>query len=533
MTANISPVGNSQFIDVNGNPLSGGKLYTYEAGTTTPLAAYTTAEGDVPQPNPVILNSLGTLDDPLYLANGVAYKIIVKTSAGVSLGLEYDDIYGVAAADTTADEWLEFTGTFTYVSSTSFTVSGDQTSIFQVSRKLKTQNTAGIAYSNIASATYSAPDTTVTVTNTFLTLDSGLSQIWYGFLEPTHSSIPETTIGTAVRVGTQVEAQDALGVYSETETDDAIDAAIAAIPSASVFNPVINGDFAVDQEFAGASVTVTSGAALKYVIDGWYAWCTGANVTFQTTTVAGRKRARFTGAASNTLVGFATRMESINTADFASKFATISALLSSSSITTVNWGLYYANSTDAFGTVASPTRTTIDTGSFTITSTETAYSDITAAALASGATTGLELVFTIGALLGSQTFTIGDAQVEKGSVASPVFANISYADNLGRCQRYLYVVTAGMFTCGISTQMQAGINHQGMFATPSISASAAIVATQPAIGTYTQSSANATIDSNNANGGYYVFANFTGMTINVPLVMKSTGGKILLKANIP
>ena len=81
--------------------------------------------------------------------------------------------------------------------------------------------------------------------------------------------------------------------------------------------------------------------------------------------------------------------------------------------------------------------------------------------------------------------------------------------------------------------MQAGINHQGMFATPSISASAAIVATQPAIGTYTQSSANATIDSNNANGGYYVFANFTGMTINVPLVMKSTGGKILLKANIP
>jgi len=234
MTANISPVGNSQFLDVNGNPLSGGKLYTYEAGTTTPLAAYTTAEGDVPQPNPVILNSLGTLDDPLYLANGVAYKIIVKTSAGVSLGLEYDDIYGVAAADTTADEWLEFTGTFTYVSSTSFTVSGDQTSIFQVSRKLKTQNTAGIAYSNIASATYSAPDTTVTVTNTFLTLDSGLSQIWYGFLEPTHSSIPETTIGTAVRVGTQAEAQDALDVYSTTEVDDAIDAAVGAINVAQI-----------------------------------------------------------------------------------------------------------------------------------------------------------------------------------------------------------------------------------------------------------------------------------------------------------
>ena len=358
---------------------------------------------------------------------------------------------------------------------------------------------------------------------------SGTIAVW----TISQTAAPSTDVSAAmlpvVSAASLGAAITALGVYSESE----VDALIEDIQPPCIFNPVINGDFAVDQEFAGASVTVTSGAALKYVIDGWYAWCTGANVTFQTTTVAGRKRARFTGAASNTLVGFATRMEALDTADFASKFATISALLSSSSITTVNWGLYYANSTDAFGTVASPTRTTIDTGSFTITSTETAYSDITAAALASGATTGLELVFTIGALLGSQTFTIGDVQIEKGSVASPVFANISYADNLGRCQRYLYVVTAGMFTCGISTQMQAGINHQGMFAAPSISASAPIAATQPAIGSYTQSSANATIDSNNANGGYYVFANFTGMTINVPLVMKSTGGKVLLKANIP
>ena len=253
-------------------------------------------------------------------------------------------------------------------------------------------------------------------------------------LTAANAGAARTTLGVSASSDVYLKTE----TYSDTETDAAISTAIAALPTPCIFNPVINGDFAVDQEFAGASVTVTAGAALKYVIDGWYAWCTGANVTFQTTTVAGRKRARFTGAASNTLVGFATRMESINTADFASKFATISALLSSSSITTVNWGLYYANSTDAFGTVASPTRTTIDTGSFTITSTETAYSDITSAALASGATTGLELVFTIGALLGSQTFTIGDVQIEKGSVASPSFASTSYAYNLGRCQRLYY-----------------------------------------------------------------------------------------------
>lgn len=239
--------------------------------------------------------------------------------------------------------------------------------------------------------------------------------------------------------GDPADARAALGVPSTTAVTTAITDAINALPSPQSFrNRALNGDFSVDQEHAGAAITITAGAALKYVADGWYAWCTGANVTFQTITTAGRKRGRITGAASNTGVGIATRMEAADTADMASKFATIMALLSSSSITTVNWGLYYANSTDSFGTVASPTRTAIDTGTFTITSTEAAYSAITAAALASGATTGLELVFTIGALLGSQTFTIGDAQVESGSIVAPIFETRPVSERINRCKRLYY-----------------------------------------------------------------------------------------------
>lgn len=49
----------AQFFDDNGDPLSGGKLYTYAAGTTTPKATYTTAVGSVENTNPIILDSAG------------------------------------------------------------------------------------------------------------------------------------------------------------------------------------------------------------------------------------------------------------------------------------------------------------------------------------------------------------------------------------------------------------------------------------------------------------------------------------------
>lgn len=249
-------------------------------------------------------------------------------------------------------------------------------------------------------------------------------------------AIPKSTAGTpdgwqvvAFQFANAADFRTKIDVYSKTESS-----ALSGLR-----NRIVNGDFAVDQEFAGASTAFTAGAAGgKYAVDGWYAYCTGANVTGQQIIVNGRKRYRFTGAASNTSVGFVTRMEAADTADMATKFATISVLLSSSSITTVNWGLYYANTTDSFGNVASPTRTTIQTGSFTINSTEAAYSAITSAALASGAITGLELVFTVGALTAGNTLTFGDAQLERGSIPSPSFEIVSMDSKIARCQRYSF-----------------------------------------------------------------------------------------------
>jgi hypothetical protein len=100
MTVGLSPVAGAgwQFFDANGVPLSGGKLYTYAAGTTTPQTTYTSISGLVSNENPIILNSEGRVSgsNEVWLTSTVAYKLILKTSADVQLW-SADDLSGMAA----------------------------------------------------------------------------------------------------------------------------------------------------------------------------------------------------------------------------------------------------------------------------------------------------------------------------------------------------------------------------------------------------------------------------------------------------
>lgn len=198
-------------------------------------------------------------------------------------------------------------------------------------------------------------------------------------------------------------------------------------------NKLINGNFKIDVRNAGSAQTITAAAALAYTVDRWYAYCTGANVTVQQIETSGENRLRFTGLASNTLVGLGQRIESFNCMDLAGKTATLSCKLSSTSLTSITWTAYYANTANVFGSLASPTRTQIATGTFTINTTETIYTaTITVPA---AAYTGIEIVLTGGALLGSQTLTIGDVQLEKGSIRSEFEVRPLTTEQL-LCQRY-------------------------------------------------------------------------------------------------
>lgn len=84
MSLNLSPLGGAgwQFFDNNGVPLSGGLLYTYAAGGTTPLATYTTQTGNIANSNPIVLDSSGRPPNEIWLNGNYNYKFVLQNSSG-------------------------------------------------------------------------------------------------------------------------------------------------------------------------------------------------------------------------------------------------------------------------------------------------------------------------------------------------------------------------------------------------------------------------------------------------------------------
>lgn len=519
----LSPIGNEQQFNANGDPLNGGKVLTYLAGSTTPTATYTDNTGGTAQANPIILNSLGLPASPIWLNGGITYKFVIQDANSVTLRT-VDNISGINDTTATQTEWVSSGLVPTFISTVSFSVPGDQTSVLQIGRRLRTQNTAGLIYSRITNSVFGATITTVTVVNDSGVLDSGLSSVSYGLMAPISPSLPNsvsvrdtmgittalqnqegiayTTAGTStaytltpspaitaytanqsfyVRFNAASGAAPTLaisgvatppnlvkqlgdGTYANIAAGDipldhrsrvtllsATQALVEDLPFsvaspgngqlAGTRNRLINGDMRIDQRNSGAAQTFTAAAALAYSVDRWYGFCTGANVTGQQ--IAGTAPEsfvyRFTGAASVTTIGFAQRIERLNSTDLAGQTATLSVKLSNSLLTSVTWTAYYANTNDTFGSLAAPTRTQIATGTFTVTSTLASYS--TQIAVPSAAITGIEIVFSVGAQT-SGTWQIGAVQLELGSVAT-AFERRDLAGELIRCQRYLPIVLVG------------------------------------------------------------------------------------------
>jgi hypothetical protein len=110
MAVFLSPVGGAaaQFFTNTGAVLTGGKLFTYAAGTTTPLPSYTTNFGNVARTNPIIFDAAGRVPDggEIWITTA-PYKFVLKDSNDVLIAT-YDNISGIGAA---SYELQNFTGT--------------------------------------------------------------------------------------------------------------------------------------------------------------------------------------------------------------------------------------------------------------------------------------------------------------------------------------------------------------------------------------------------------------------------------------
>lgn len=76
------PMPKARFFDSNGDPLAGGKLYSYAAGTSTPQTTYANSVETVPNANPVILDANG--EATIFMGSS-AYKFVLKDSTDTTL----------------------------------------------------------------------------------------------------------------------------------------------------------------------------------------------------------------------------------------------------------------------------------------------------------------------------------------------------------------------------------------------------------------------------------------------------------------
>jgi hypothetical protein len=171
--------------DSNGEPLSGGQLDTYEEGSSTPKASFSSGTGLVTNPNPVVLDAAGRAE--VWLDG--KYKLRLRDSAGATQWT-MDAVAGVGfvAAAELIDEWTEFTDSSpSFVDATNFSVPADKRTTFQVGRRIRATVLAGTLYGRITASVFTSL-TTITVVWDSGVLDSGLSAVAVGFLSITNKA---------------------------------------------------------------------------------------------------------------------------------------------------------------------------------------------------------------------------------------------------------------------------------------------------------------------------------------------------------
>jgi hypothetical protein len=223
--ASLTPTPKQQIYGSDGNPLVGGKIYTYAAGTTTPLATYTDAGAGTANTNPIILNSLGQAN--IWLAPSSSYKFSVYTSADVLLytvdniatPIDYLSLVTSLESPPPIGSTAPNTGAFTTLAATTGTIT--------------TVNSTTVSATTVNATTITA---TGTITAETLTFEGGGSL----------TKVPESVIQP-------ITASVAANALTVTLNPTTLDFRSATLTSGTVVSRVIS---------SGISVVVSSGSTL-------------------------------------------------------------------------------------------------------------------------------------------------------------------------------------------------------------------------------------------------------------------------------
>ena len=99
-TGTLTPTPYQTVLDANGNPVSGAKINTYIAGTTTPVATYTDVGLTVANANPIVADSSGRY--VAFLSPGGSYKYVITDSLGAAIRT-VDNITAVPSSSASLD----------------------------------------------------------------------------------------------------------------------------------------------------------------------------------------------------------------------------------------------------------------------------------------------------------------------------------------------------------------------------------------------------------------------------------------------
>lgn len=187
-----------QELDGDAAPYAGAQLFTYQAGSSTKETTYQDSDGTTPHANPIILDANGRITAGVYLTEGQAYKFVLApsddTDPPASPIWTLDDIEGINDANVSVTEWQASNLTPTYVSASSFTLTGDQTSVFHTGRRLKIADAGGTKYATIRTSVYAALTTVTVDIDAAGSLSSPLASAAYGMLAATNHSVPVSVV---------------------------------------------------------------------------------------------------------------------------------------------------------------------------------------------------------------------------------------------------------------------------------------------------------------------------------------------------